>query len=281
MSLFDDVKNLVTTSQQYIKVGSNAVSDTFHQVQNSVSGAISDLLPGSLAQEMPSAQQKATDLAQVQVQEEVEGDPNATTDQLLSPDGLTTPDYKGFLQSKVNPGDMVVFNVTPVVDESRQAAYDPLQPVHHPGAIQIYKTTGPRSLTVSGKFIARTMAEADETLRNLEIIRSWVMPYYGLGTANGDSKERLGAPPDILEFSIYGSRTFDKIPVILKSYQWSLPDNIDYVPDYKGNPCPTILEVHLSLEEAYTPEQFTNFSIDAYKAGDMAGAYSFSGVPKE
>lgn len=284
MSLLDDVKSLATTSQSYLQVGSSAVSTTFTSIQTTVRTGLNSILPGNLLQSIPTAAQKQADLEALALKNQAEGGPLDTKKANVKISNKTnTAQFKGRLQSKLNGLDKIYFRVTPTVDESRQAIYDALQPVHHPGAIQVYKTTGPRTFAIGCKFIAQTQDDADEVLKNLEIIRSWVMPYYGLGTAeNIRTKNYLGAPPDILEFSLYGERTYDRLPVILKSYQWSMPDSVDYIPDSDGNPCPTIIEVHLTLEEAWTPEQFMNFSLYDYKNGTVRLAFGdFSTNPPE
>lgn len=284
MSLLDDVKSVATTSQSYLQVGSNAVSTTFTSLQTTVRTGLNSILPGNLLQSIPTAAQKQADLAALALKQQAAGGPLDTKKGNVKISNETsTSSFRGKLQSKLNPNDKVNFRVTPTVDESRQAMYDALQPVHHPGAIQVYKTTGPRTFAISCKFIAQTQDDADEVLGNMEVIRSWVMPYYGLGTAeNTNTKNYLGAPPDILEFSLYGERTYDRLPVILKSYQWSMPDSVDYIPDYDGNPCPTIIEIHLTLEEAWTPEQFMNFSLSDYKNGTVRLAFGdFSTNPPE
>ncbi len=278
MSFLDDLKNVPTTSKQYLNSRSNIISTTSGPGASSFQDAIATILPGNIAQSMPSNSQKVLDLQSLQIRSKVVLDNNNATDQLLNPDHLDTASFRGRLVSKSGTGS-VVFTVSPIVDEQRSAVYDSISPIHHPGSIQVYKTTGPREISISGKFIARTMEEATITLTYMQLIRSWVMPYYGLGTANGSSSDRLGAPPDILEFSLYGPRTFNRIPVVLKSYQWSFPDAVDYIPDIKGNPCPTIIEIRLSLEESYTPEQYSDFDIEAYRKGNLTQAYGFSKLP--
>lgn len=188
-----------------------------------------------------------------------------------------TADFKMSLKSKQNSSDVIIFNISPTIDESRTANYDDVAPVHHPGTIQQYKNTGSRTFNVSAKLISRTSAEATTNIYYLNLIRSWVMPYYGTGTAA--STNMLGAPPDILIFSAYGTKNLNAIPVVLLSYHWVYPDNVDYIPTTTGEPFPTILEITLSLIDAYSPEEYTGFDLIKYKFGDMVGAYTFSATP--
>ena len=190
----------------------------------------------------------------------------------------TTVDFRMSLNSSTNADDVVIFKVTPIIDESRQANYDRMSPVHHPGSLQVYKSTEARSFNVTAKLISRTSEEASTNLDALNLIRSWVMPYYGQGTAQS-AKDKLGAPPDILIFDVYGDKNIHELPVVLTSYHWVYPDNVDYIPTNDGFPFPVIMEVTMALIESYSPEEYTGFDIIKYKQGDMAGAYTFSSNP--
>jgi len=191
---------------------------------------------------------------------------------------LTGSSFQAIIVSKQNPSDKVIFTVTPQIDESRQANYEHLAPVHHPGTIQVYKNTDARTFNLTCKLISRTAAEATSNLAYINLIRSWVMPYYGTGTASSQAA-KLGAPPDTLLFSVYGTKNIDKLPVILLSYHWVYPDNCDYIPTSDGFPFPTIMDISLNLVEGYSPEEYSSFDITKYKSGDMVGAFTFSGSP--
>lgn len=193
--------------------------------------------------------------------------------------GTVTPkDFRTQLVSKINSADKVIFNVSPSIDEARQANYEHLTPVHHPGTIQVYKNTDARTFNLTAKLIARTAAEATANLKYMNLIRSWVMPYYGSGTASSMA-DKLGAPPDILLFSSYGDVNINQLPVVLLTYHWVYPDNVDYIPSNDGFPCPTLMDISLSLIEAYAPEEYSGFDISKYKTGDMVNAYTFSSNP--
>lgn len=209
--------------------------------------------------------------------------------------------YKCVVKSSINPSDKIFFKVTPTVDETRSANYDSFSPPQHPGGMQIYKSTTPRTINVNGKFISRTYEEATETLRMLNVIRAWTMPYYGTGTAesfNAKGKGNLlGLPPDVLIFSAYGSGNLENIPVVLQTYNWTYPEDIDYVygaapwkvderpsvmevtPSFmtlSGDdlvPVPRIIDVTLTFTETYSPDEFSSFDLNAYKLGKLSDAF--------
>ena len=180
------------------------------------------------------------------------------------------------LQSAIFPDDVVIFNVTPTITETRAATYEEVGIVHHPGQILRYKSSTPRGWTVQVKLVTRTPQEATANLIALNLIRSWVMPYYGEGTNNAFA-DKLGAPPDILYFSAYGPKMIPPHPVVMESYNTSFPPDIDYLPT-DGSlgeivPFPVLLTIDITLKEAYSPKEFSSFDIKAYKTGNLESAF--------
>ena len=178
------------------------------------------------------------------------------------------------LQSTAD-GEIVRFVATPRISESRNASYHEINILHHPGSILKYEKTGNRAWSVSARFISRTSSEASLNQYYLNTIRGWVMPYYGEGT-EALAPDKLGAPPPILKFSGYGPRNISPIPVVLETYDTSWPNDVDYIPTNDGAPFPVIMEITLSLKEAYSPAEFSKFDLYAYKTGDLSTAYGGS-----
>lgn len=239
-------------------------------------------LPPAASDAVASADQKASEIAHAiggQGTQATVTPTNAASSTMKK--NFTTEDFKMKLRSMQN-GATIIFNVSPTIDESRSANYEHLSPVHHPGTIQVYKNTEARQFNITVKLIARTASEASANVRYINLIRAWVMPYYGQGTANSSDtydSRRLGGPPDILVFDVYGDKNISNLPVVLTSYHWVYPENVDYIPTEEGIPFPTIMDISLSLIESYSPEQYTNFNITSYRTGDMVGAYGFSATP--
>lgn len=86
----------------------------------------------------------------------------------------------------------VIFEVTPEISISRTAEYTQLNPIHLPGTIFVYKNTNSRSFTVNAKFVSRTPEEAETNLRYRQLLQSWQMPFFGVGSRyyGGDTNQR-------------------------------------------------------------------------------------------
>lgn len=142
--------------------------------------------------------------------------------------------FKVKLRASSNINELVTFDVTPGISESRSVRYEPLTPVHMPGSIYVYSGTDSRTFSLDVKLISRTYDEATKRQEQLQLMRSWTMPRFGLrsstlgaqqkanranrssieksnmenfgtpGTIIGDfGVQRLGAPPEVLYFSAY------------------------------------------------------------------------------
>ena len=180
-----------------------------------------------------------------------------------------------------NAGNTITFDIQPTISESRGASYSSFTPPHHPGEILKYHGTKNRIWSVRGVFAARTMADAAKNQTYLNLIRSWVMPYYGVGTGKDvEFGANLGAPPPVLTLSAYGDKMVGPVPVVLENYDWNFPNDVDYIQTNLGTdkdnppvPFPVILEVSMTLAEAYSPAEYSSFSLRDYRNGDLSNAY--------
>lgn len=167
--------------------------------------------------------------------------------------------------------NQIIFTVMPRIDESGTAEYEAISPLQHPGAIQKYRGSSARTWRVSGRLISRTAEEATENLELINMIRSWRMPFHGVGTANERSTARLlGAPPPILTLSAYGPAMIGPTKCVLTSYDWSFDNALDYIPTINGNPFPVLLDISLSLVESWSPNEYSNFNLVKFKMGDLS-----------
>lgn len=84
------------------------------------------------------------------------------------------------------PGQIkqVIFEVTPTLSESRTVDYSSVQPIHMPGGIQVYKSTGSRTFELAAHFISRNTKDALLNMQYVQILRSWTMPFFGNSTTD-------------------------------------------------------------------------------------------------
>lgn len=183
----------------------------------------------------------------------------------------------------IQNGDLVVFRISPEISETRSAAYKTLDPVHMPGAIQVYQNTAPRTWNVSGiKLVSRNGEEAEENLATVNQLRSWMMPFFGKtntsGNRDGYVADLLGSPPEILEFTAYSSQAekgmtnIRKIPTIMTTMNLNYPTDVDYIKTAKTNqPFPAVTTVDIILVETHSPKQLSQFDLIDYRHGELEG----------
>jgi hypothetical protein len=192
--------------------------------------------------------------------------------------GDETTNFKVKLSSRPAYGEGssdIIFQVMPVISESHAAEYDSFNPLHHPGEILKYKSTRARTWSLEAKLISRTSEEASENLKYINVLRSWLMPFYGKGTQNaGQTSKYLGAPPPILTLSGYGDLTVGPISCILETYSWRWPNDIDYIQTEEKTPFPVVVDISLSLKESLSPNEFSNFNLIEYRKGNLPGAFT-------
>lgn len=194
-------------------------------------------------------------------------------------------------------GDVIAFRVSPEsVNESRQAIYKQMEPLHMPGAVQVYTHTTPRNWQVSGvKLISRNGVEAEDNLQTINLLRSWLTPYFGKSeTKDKDNYqgEMLGSPPPVLLFSAYSDGKLQSkqqsngsvggemgamgiirnIPVVIQSLNIPFTNDTDYIQTQTSNqPFPAVLPIDIALIETHAPSDFSRFDIIKYKNGILDG----------
>lgn len=169
------------------------------------------------------------------------------------------------------PEGEVVFEASPIVGEQRGSSWDGYNITHLPTGILSYKNTGSRKFDVQAKLISRTPEEADMHAYYLNLIRSWILPDFG-GT---------GAVPPICRFSVYNNENISRLPVILESYSWTFPDDVDYI-HTSTTPMPVIGTISITLQEIWSPEEITNQEWKMYfnaPIGSISPAVQFLGTP--
>jgi hypothetical protein len=182
-------------------------------------------------------------------------------------------DFAVKLKSRVT-GEEFICEIMPTISETGSVSYDGIEIAHHPGTIQKYRTTPSREWSISNIRLASvTVSQADANQMAINLLRSWRMPYYGYGTEE-DYAHLLGAPPDVLDFSAYGDKNIGVIPVVISSLSIEWANDCDYIHTSDGQPFPVLMNISLSLLEAWSPKQYSGFSLTAFKAGNLVKAYS-------
>lgn len=165
----------------------------------------------------------------------------------------------------------VIFPYTPTISTSYTASYDPIDLTHTNYKFYQYRNSAVGDISISGEFTAQDTNEARYLLAVIHFFKSVTKMFYG-----NDTNPPAGTPPPLLYLSGYGAYQFDKHPVVISNFSYSLPADVDYIraslPKQTGS----------SNLEPYSPLRSAANS----SAGNLIGAISKlfrlnnAGVPK-
>lgn len=140
-----------------------------------------------------------------------------------------------YLYSAPNPGILrplratrgVVYPYTPQISVAYSATYDQQQITHSNYKFYTYQGSAVENITIAGDFTAQNVDEANYVLAVIHFFRSATKMFYGQ-----DQNPSRGVPPPLLYLSGHGSYQFDNHPVVISSFNYSLPTDVDYINAY-------------------------------------------------
>jgi hypothetical protein len=116
----------------------------------------------------------------------------------------------------------VIFPYTPQINTSYKANYEQYDLVHSNYRGVYYKNSRVDDLSIRGVFTAQDTREADYLLAVIHFFRSVTKMFYG-------KDEQRGSPPPLVYLSGFGMNQFFGHPCVVASFQYNLPDQVDYI----------------------------------------------------
>ena len=138
----------------------------------------------------------------------------------------------GYLYKAQNPGilgplqktDGVIFPYTPSIQVTYAAHYDPAELTHSNYKIFQYKSSSVDQFSITCDFTAQDNEEANYLLAVIHFFRSVTKMFYGK-----DQIPKPGTPPPLCYLSGMGDFQFDRHPLLISSFNYSLPNDVDYI----------------------------------------------------
>jgi hypothetical protein len=116
----------------------------------------------------------------------------------------------------------VIFPYTPQINTSYRANYEQYDLVHSNYRGVYYKNSRVDDLNIRAEFTAQDTREADYLLAVIHFFRSVTKMFYG-------KDEQRGSPPPLVYLSGLGMNQFFGHPCVVTSFQYNLPNNVDYI----------------------------------------------------
>lgn len=158
----------------------------------------------------------------------------------------------------------IIFENTPNISVTYNSQYSPVELSHTNYDYNSFGKSNISNMTVVAKFTAQTLDEADYLLSVYQFLRTFSKMNYGV------NDPQKGMPPAIMKFSAYGKYMLQNVPVALRFFTLSLPDNVDYVQTSHETQVPIYSEFSLDLVPMPTPNKVKNeFSLGSFASGEL------------
>jgi hypothetical protein len=71
----------------------------------------------------------------------------------------------------------------------------------------------------------------------------------------------------------YGAQMIGPVKCVMTQYNWTWPNEVDYIHTSSGVPFPVIIDVSMSLKESYSPAEYSQFNLLQFRNGNLPAAF--------
>ena len=183
----------------------------------------------------------------------------------------------------------IFWPLTPAVVIQHSANYNPLAVTHNNYPAQAYQNSQVDQMNIIGEFPVQNSDDAKHWVATVNFLRSATKMFFGKDTDN-----LKGNPPPIMHLFGYGDHMFNKVPVVINSFNVELRPGIDYIStrqnesDYTsartrekllGLPAletdqtwaPTLSNISVLITPVYSRESIKEFSMKKFVNGELNG----------
>ena len=144
--------------------------------------------------------------------------------------------------------DGVIFPYTPVIETTYNANYEMYDLTHSNFRGYFYKNSRVNDINIRATFTAQDTQEANYLLAVIHFFRSVTKMFYG-------AKDKLrGAPPPLTYLTGLGQYQFNQHPCVVSQFNYSLPNDVDYIRAGAPNNYGTNLLTQRARTGAIAPE---------------------------
>jgi len=177
----------------------------------------------------------------------------------------------------------IFWPLTPAIVIQHSAAYNPLAQTHSNYPFQAYQNSQVDSLNIIGEFPVQNQDDALHWVATIKFLRTVTKMFFG---TDDDFK---GNPPPIMHMSGYGTHMFERVPVVINSFNVELRPGIDYIStqqsqvyrsdlseladfDYQSQDAtwaPTLSNISVLVTPIYSRESIKNFNLKDFASGKL------------
>jgi len=162
----------------------------------------------------------------------------------------------------------LVWPYLPNITVVSRANYNQIDPVHSNQPFQAYKNSQVEDIQISGDFSVETEADAEYWIQATTFLRTATKMFFGQG-------ENVGNPPVICNLTGYGSRVFNNVPIVIKSFSIDFKEDVNYM-RYQGSDAaptwvPVLSTISVTVAPIYNRTRLRKFSLQDYANGKAIG----------
>ena len=118
----------------------------------------------------------------------------------------------------------VIFPYSPTIQMGYKANYETTDVTHSNYKLHFYKNSSVEDVSITAEFTAQDTVEANYLLAVLHFFKTATKMFYGQ-----DVEPKPGTPPPLLYLSGFGAYQYDNHPLVLTSFSYTLPNDVDYI----------------------------------------------------
>ncbi len=191
------------------------------------------------------------------------------------------------LMDPLIPSRGIFWPLTPAVVITHTANYNPLAQTHNNYPFQAYQNSQVDGYNIIGEFPVQNADDAKHWVATVNFLRTVTKMFFG------KKQDLKGNPPPIMHMSGYGDHMFNKVPVIVNTFNVELRPGIDYISTKQDEGgqyrevnivdevalttgesqswAPTLSNISVLVTPIYSRESIKNFSLSEFARGQLNG----------
>lgn len=185
----------------------------------------------------------------------------------------------------------IFWPLTPIMQIQHSANYNALAQTHSNQPFQAYQNSQVDTFSILGEFPVQNSDDAKHWVATVNFLRTATKMFFGKDDGDG----LKGNPPPIMHLYGYGDHMFNKIPVVINSFNVELRNGIDYISTKQSNTpykqlngpdfgeflteesaqsqtwAPTLSNISVMCTPVYSRESIKNFSMKKFVRGELNG----------
>tara|TARA_B100001057_G_scaffold40982_1_gene36818 strand:+ start:3708 stop:4595 length:888 start_codon:yes stop_codon:yes gene_type:complete len=213
---------------------------------------------------------------------------------LQVPDGPLTQFFdfaNNPIMKPLEPSQGMFWPLTPTMQIAHQAAYNAMDMTHSNFPHQAYQNSQIDSLNIIGEFPVQNSDDAKHWVATVNFLRTATKMFFGSDDGLNGLK---GNPPPILHLYGYGDHMFNRVPVVVNSFNIELRQGIDYISTKQTQVgygqgrvdptlaaaveagesqtwAPTLSNISVLITPIYSRDEVKKFSMKKFVNGELNG----------